>query len=502
MGGKFIIMIPYNDSNPRNIERYAKGLIGKTFQDVLYESRFLEEAITDSKIDYSNPNQKGKLGNLLEEKYFCYKANSDQEPDFPKCGVELKVTCYDILKNGNLSAGERLVLTMISYEDSVEPNFYKSHVWEKCRLILLIYYERNKLLKYNTLYRIGFVNLFSPFEKDMPIILDDYNKIIDKIRMGHADELSESDTMYLGACTKGATSAGSMRPQYYNPEVLANKRAFCFKRQYMDFILHTYVIPSHTGKMPVQLETIIDNPMRLEIMSFESIVLNKLDCFRGWSDLELCRYFGRDYNNNKAQWTDLTYRMLGIRGNHAEEFVKANIVVKVVRIENDLSMNESISLPPFNFIEFANETWEESQVYNYFSETKFFFVVFARDKSVYRLYKYFFWNMPFEDLNRIARIGWENIHYLIRNCKVEFWLKETKAGYIVKNNLPKKKDNPIIHIRPHAQESAYLIHMHDGSLYEYGVIWKDANMLPQGDWMTTQSFWINNNYFLKNILGF
>lgn len=270
----------------------------------------------------------------------------------------------------------------------------------------------------------------------------------------------------------------------------------------MDFILHTYVIPSHTGKMPVQLETIIDNPMRLEIMSFESIVLNKLDCFRGWSDLELCRYFGRDYNNNKAQWTDLTYRMLGIRGNHAEEFVKANIVVKVVRIENDLSMNESISLPPFNFIEFANETWEESQVYNYFSETKFFFVVFARDKSVYRLYKYFFWNMPFEDLNRIARIGWENIHYLIRNCKVEFWLKETKAGYIVKNNLPKKKDNPIIHIRPHAQESAYLIHMHDGSLYEYGVIWKDANMLPQGDWMTTQSFWINNNYFLKNILGF
>lgn len=495
-------MLPYDDSNPRDIERYAKGLIGKTFQEVLNDSKFLEDAITNSKIDYSNPNQKGKLGNLLEEKYFCYKANSDQEPDFPKCGVELKATCFDVLKNGNLSAGERLVLTMISYDEPVESDFFRSHVWEKCRLILLIYYERNKALKYNTLYRIGFVNLFSPFEKDMPIILEDYNKIIDKIRMGYAHELSESDTMYLGACTKGSTSAKSLRPQYYNPNVLANKRAFCFKRQYMDYILHTYIIPSHTGEKSYQLETIIDNPLQLQNRSFENIVLEKLDDFRGWSDYELCSYFGREYNNNKAQWTDLTYRMLGIRGNHAEEFVKANIVVKVVRIEHDLSMNESISLPPFNFMEFADETWEESQVYNYFSETKFFFVVFAKDKDVYRLYKYFFWNMPFHDLNEIVREGWENIHYLVRNKMVKFWLKETKRGYIVKNNLPKKNDNPIIHIRPHAQESAYAIRMNNGSLYKVGNVGRDANMLPQGDWMTTQSFWINNNYFLKYILGF
>ena len=495
-------MLPYDDSNPRDIERYAKGLIGKTFQDVLYDSRFLDEAVIDSKIDYSNPNQKGKLGNLLEEKYFCYKANSDQEPDFPKCGVELKATCFDVLKNGNLSAGERLVLTMISYDEPVELDFFKSHAWEKCRLILLIYYERNKALKYNTLYRIGFVSLVSPLKRDMPIILEDYDKIITKIRRGYAHELSESDTMYLGACTKGSTSAKSLRPQYYNPNILANKRAFCFKRQYMDYILHTYIIPSHTGERPYQLETIIDNPMQLQNRSFEDIVLDKLDYFRNWSDLDLCNYFDREYNNNKAQWTDLTYRMLGIRGNCAEEFVKANIVVKVVRIEQDFSMNESISLPPFNFMEFANEKWEESQVYNYFSETKFLFVVFARDSNVYRLYKYFFWNMPFDHLNRIVYDGWRNIHYLVKNRMVEFELKETRRGYIVKNNLPKKSDNPIIHIRPHAQKSAYAIHMNDGRIYESGNINRDANMLPQGDWMTTQSFWINNNYFLEYILEF
>lgn len=495
-------MLPYDDSNPKDIERYAKGLIGKTFQDVLYESKNLEDAITDSKINFSNPNQKGKLGNLLEEKYFCYKANGNQEPDFPKCGVELKTTCFDVLENGELSAGERLVLTMISYNEPIEKDFFKSHVWEKCRLILLIYYERNKKLMYNTLYRIKYVSLWTPFEKDIPIILEDYNKIIDKIKMGYAHTLSEGDTMYLGACTKGKTSAGSMKPQYYNPAVSANKRAFCFKRKYMDYILHTYIIPNHTGERPDELEAIIDNPMQLQSMSFEEIVCKKLDNFRNWRDSDLCNYFGREYNCNKAQWTDLTYRMLGIKGNHAEEFAKANIVVKVVRIEDDYSMDESISLPPFNFIEFANERWEDSQVYNYFSETKFFFVVFVKDNDVYRLNRYFFWNMPFEHLNETVRRGWENFHYLIKNQLVKFKLKKTKKGNIVKNNLPKKGDNPIIHIRPHAQKSAYSFQLPDGKKYECGNIERDANLLPQGDYMTTQSFWINNNYFVKYILRF
>ena len=32
---------------------------------------------------------------------------------------------------------------------------------------------------------------------------------------------------------------------------------------------------------------------------------------------------------------DLAYRMLGIRSNQAEEFVKANVVVKAIRIEEN-----------------------------------------------------------------------------------------------------------------------------------------------------------------------
>lgn len=486
--------LPYDKTSPESIEAFAKNLIGKTFAQVLEESKYLDYVIKDSKINYENPNMKGNLGSLLEEKYFGYRANSDQKADFQAAGVELKVTCFDVLKNGSISAGERLVLTMISYDEPVELDFFKSHVWEKCRLILLIYYERNRLLSYNTLYKIWYANLITPIEKDMPIIVRDYNIIINKIRCGYAHELSESDTMYLGACTKGSTSAKSLRPQYYNPEVYANKRAFCFKRQYMDYILHTYIVLDNT-----YYEPIVKSLESLQRYSLEEIVLMELAKYHEKSDRELCSIFGREYNNNKAQWTDLTYRMLGIKGNHAEEFVKANIVVKVIRLEEDFSMKESISLPPFDFIEFAQEEWEESKIYNYFSETKFLFVIFKRNGDCYRLYNYRFWNMPFGDLNNIVRMGWKEIQWHIKNG-VYFQVSRDKYGNIKKisNSLPKKKDNPIIHIRPHATLSAYRIGCGLDEI-KVGNIIRDANKLPQGDYMTTQSFWLNNSYILNQL---
>ena len=43
-----------------------------------------EEMLMDSNIAaYANKFRKGGLGNLLEEVYFGYKANSEQEADFP-----------------------------------------------------------------------------------------------------------------------------------------------------------------------------------------------------------------------------------------------------------------------------------------------------------------------------------------------------------------------------------------------------------------------------------
>ena len=127
----------YDPASPQNIEAFALKLEDKTFRDVLLEKGNINESSVES---YANRFRKGGLGNLLEEVYFGYKANSKQEADFPEAGVELKVTPYEITKKGELRAGERLVITMINYDGPIEMDFVKSHAWEKMKLVLLIYY--------------------------------------------------------------------------------------------------------------------------------------------------------------------------------------------------------------------------------------------------------------------------------------------------------------------------------------------------------------------------
>lgn len=487
IGGIELNNLPYDETNPTSILEYAKKLIGKTFEDIT-NSNFNIEIINEN-ASYDDKKKKGGLGNLLEEKYFGYKANSNQEPDFPEAGVELKATCYEKKKSGKISAGERLVLTMISYEEPVEFDFYKSHVWDKSKLILLIYYERNKELLSNMLYKIDYVDLFSPPKTDLKVILNDYNKIIKKIQLGLANELSESDTLYLGACTKGATAEKSSRPQYYAPHTLAKKRAFCFKRSYMDYVLNTYIVPQKKT-----YESIIKDSNVLDDISFEDYVLKKINVNIGKTDEELCYQYEREYNNNKTQWIQLAYLMLGIKSSHAEEFEKANIVVKAIRLEEDNRMIESMSFPVFKFLDIVNEKWENSNLYEYFEQTKFLFVIYKKQKKAYKLIGSTIWNMPYDDLNEEVKNGWETVQRVIKEGIV-LDKKITKNGIECSNNLIKKKDNRIIHVRPHAQKSAYKFS--DGLVI--GNIERDANELPDGRWMTNQSFWINNSYILKQI---
>ena len=233
-------MFDYDKTSPESILQYAKRLEGHTFFDVL-EMYCTHEGISLDSEQFKNVSAKGQLGNFLEKYYFGYDPNGKQEADFKESGVELKQTCIDVKKDGSFTAGERLSVTNISYNDPVEPDFDKSHVWEKIRRMLLVHYIRNKMID-RLSYEIRYVNLFTPPREDLDIIIEDYKKIIGKLEAGKAHEISESDTLYLGACTKGSTAEKSTRPQYYGDHTPARKRNFCLKRQYMDYVLHQYVM--------------------------------------------------------------------------------------------------------------------------------------------------------------------------------------------------------------------------------------------------------------------
>ncbi|MGG3569424.1 Sau3AI family type II restriction endonuclease [Priestia megaterium] len=479
----------YDVTNPLSIQKYGQKLIGKTFMDVINDSKLDEGIKVDTIAQYGNPKRKGGLGNLLEELHFGYKANSDQEPDFPEAGVELKVTPYEIRKNGSYSAGERLVITMISYQQAVEEDFYASHAYKKLQLTLLIYYLRNRALPRMD-YPIDFVTLFSPPEGDLKIIQQDYNKIMAKVKSGKAHELSEGDTMYLGACTKGSNSIKSNVPQeFYAPETKARKRAFCFKQSYMTYILNKYI-----REDVKTYESILNSVHDIENLTFEELIIEKINKHQGKTDQQLMIEYDIK-TRSKSLWSSLSYRMLGVKSSRVEEFEKANIEVKTICLNENGKMKESISFPSITFKELAQEEWEDSKFYNDLSSKRYLFVIFKKQGTHYKLKGCQLWNITNEDLEE-ARNGWENIQKVVQNgVKLEKNFLKNGIDFTIKNNFPKKEANRIIHIRPHTSKRYYIL----GDGEKIGDNPSYGDTLPDGRVMTKQCFWLNNSYILSQL---
>ncbi len=460
----------YDETNPSSIENYAKGLIGKTFYDVLKDKVEVNNEIADDNefaYYYENKKRKGGLGDFIEECYFNYKCNNESKPDFEKAGVELKVTPYKINRNKSISAKERLIITMIDYIKVVNEKFEESHMWAKGKLILLIYYLYKQEITNRLRYSIDYVKLFTPPEQDLAIIKHDFEVIVNKIRAGKAHELSESDTLYLGAAPKAASSK-DRRAQPFNEE-LAMPRAFAYKNSYMTYVLNNYIVPGVTT-----YESIIKEHTEL---SFEDYVVNKLNGYNNYSVDELCDVFNLNYKRKpKNLESMLVYRILGIRGNQAEEFIKANVVIKTIRIKSNNKIKESMSFPTFKFKEIIKEDWENSTFGNYLSETRFLLVVFKYDENqVLRLKGCQFWNIPYKDLKEVQSV-WEKTKNIIMNG-IEIKVVNGRNF----NNLPKSSDNRVCHVRPHAQDS------------------NDTYDLPDGNKFPKQCFWLNKSYVLEQL---
>jgi len=316
-------------------------------------------------------------------------------------------------------------------------------------------------------YQINYAKLFSPPNEDIEIIKQDYETIINKIKAGKAHELSEGDTLYLGAATKSSTSS-DLRKQPFS-DIPAKPRAYSFKNSYMTYILNKYIVPNKTTYEPI---------IKNQAVNFEDYVISKISKYKNKSIEELCCEFNIEYEKRpKNLEAILAYRILGIKGNKAEEFEKANIVVKSIRISNKNKIKESMSFPTFKFKDIVNEEWESSIFANYLSETRFFFVVYKFDKdNILRLKGCQFWNIPYEDLNKEVYSVWLKTKQVLIDG-LEITIRNNKKY----SNLPNASENRVCHVRPHAQNA------------------NDTYELPTGGNYTKQSFWLNNTYILSQL---
>ncbi|MCM1236157.1 MAG: restriction endonuclease [Ruminococcus flavefaciens] len=412
---------------------------------------------------------KGAIGTVVEESWYEYAPNSESEPDFPEAGVELKVTPY-LRNTKGIRAKERLVCNIINYMEEYDRTFHTSSFWHKCNTMLLMSYEHIKNLP-KTEYRIDKAILFSFPEKDLIIIEQDWEHIMDRVRRGLAHEISEGDTLYLAACTKG-TNAASVRQQPFS-DIPAKQRAYSLKSSYMTQILNKFIFGEQED------ERIIKDWQQLENRTFEDYLIGKVSPYFGKTQSELKTILGVESSAKNLNEL-LLAKMLGVSGkiSNSEEFKKASIIPKTIRIQKNGSIKESMSFPQFDFIELSQEeSWEESELYNYLAPTKFLFVIYqenAQGELIFDRVK--FWNMPSADLEEVGRV-WARTVQIIREG-VQLYPTANGVG----NNLPKSMESPVAHVRPHGR---------DGS---------DKAPLPDGRMMTKQCFWLNNAYVRKQIM--
>lgn len=446
------------------IKVIAQSAIGKTFKDIIDS-----EIITVEK----DKIQKGSFGNIIEEALFGIEKNSESEPDFIDAGIELKVTPYRKNRDNSLSAKERLVLNQIDYDTEFANEFKFSHFWfknSKLEILWYLYDDDKERLDYIITHEI-LLNL--ELSEDLKQIEKDYYYIISKIKQGKAHELSEADTMYLGACTKGSDSNDLRKQPFSN--IPAMRRAFCFKNSYMTQLVRKYIGNYY------DVEKLLNNTE----LSFDDFIANVINKYIGKSQKELMKEFNID-SSAKNLNSIIINRMFGVKGslNETEEFLKAQIVPRTIRIEENGKIKESMPFPAFNYCELAKENWENSSFRNILEETKYLFFVFKKKKDNYYFKGIKLWNMPEIILDSEVKKMWNKTVKTIQSGNI---VKEINSRGIRTTNFPGMADNKYCHVRPHAKDA------------------NDTLPLPIRDKLTgldkytKHCFWINNKY-LEEIL--
>ena len=449
----------YNEKSIDSIMEYAEGLIGKTFGEIDKNERL------------GDNRGKGNLGQVVEESYFGYDINSRAEADFSHVGVELKVTPFKVNKNKTISAKERLVLNIINYMEEYKKDFYESSFWQKNNKLLLVFYQWKKEIDKKD-YVVKDIMLHEFSEEDLVVIKDDWNTIVNKIKEGKAHELSEGDTNYLAACSKGV-NRNSVRIQPFSNE-LAMQRAYSLKSSYM-----TSLIRKRLGVKDDEVVSILKGTK----MTIEQLLECKFEKFYGKSIDDICKELNVDiYAENgklpKNYVQIIVSRILGLTTNDLnkiEEFSKANIKFKTIRIEKNGKIKEHMSFPTFKYKEIIKEDWYNSNLRNLFEEQKYLFVVFRYDENnVLRLDKIKLWNMPISVLDTYVKDTWEETVRVIKEgVKIEIKGRKTY------DNLPGPKFNGICHTRPHAINS------------------DDTYELPDGRKLVKKCFWLDKDYILN-----
>lgn len=468
----------YNANDKYSIEEYARNLMMKSLNDLCKENSLQHR--------FNKEKSKGRLGQVIEENYFGYKVNSKKEADFKEAGIELKVAPIKKVKAKEnaktlrgiegFSAKERIVLSIIDFMELYKESWDNNTLMKKCGQLLLMFYIYEKGIAIEDL-KFRLISLWEPAKEDLKIIKKDWETIVEKIKLGKAHEISEGDTMYLGACTKGSTAEKSKRDQPFS-DIKAPQRAFSLKRSYVDFIIEELLQREQYRNLKKEKSI----ALKFKDRNFDEVIIKLFKDLEGKTLEEIMYKYNiqrerKAKNFNRLVVDDICKIVFGDKLEKFSEFKKANIEIKTILLKENGVPKESMSFEQIDYCNLVKEEWDDSEIKDKFENKKQLWIIFKAQKGFEKqfdlnldeiiLEKVMFWNIPIADLEGSMKNVWHDT------------VKKINKG--IYDNFIKIKDNEIAHIRPKAQNN------------------KDVILTPQGTYERKMCFWLNAKYIKEQI---
>lgn len=434
---------------------------------------------------------KGSLGNIIEESVLHYPINSDRQADIliGDERYELKVTPLTHHASRKTVAKERLVIDIINYLDLPDEVFPESTFWAKARNIIVVYYYDDRTDRKHQLRldcKIADVVFLKYTSDDLSTIREDWQFIHDKVSSGHADSLSESDTSYLAACTKGKNAASSLRSAPAPEDcpaknIKAKQRAFSYKQSYMTAVIQRILGQNKSmGRLPVGADETLNEYIQKRSRLYVGKTVQEIG-----DALKLPETTAKSANST------LVMRMLASdksKIGQVEQLTAAGVnQVKTVVLYHDGLPRESMSFPAITEEQWAqwgdaSAQWHDSFIYNFFEHNKMLIMAFratgSKRKDSDRLTDTFMggflWNMPEDDIEQYVYPVWKDVHDLLVKHESTHYGQKSQE-----NRLPGQRYNHVFHIRPHGRNS------------------QDKVILPNGEVIPKQGFWLDRVYVAK-----
>lgn len=426
----------------KELEQRLDSVVGKTLKEADVNDAFAKTI--------GHPKVTGIAGDVVEQSILNYPSNSDQEADLLVDGVQTEVKTTGIRYSnksmrgnpgpGDFEAKEPMSITAVSPETIVNETFLDSNLWGKLKHTLIVYYhyasKTTVLAEEYQRFVIKGYDFHEFSDEDRQTLESDWQKVRDYIidaQQNHSDELDDRYAM-LGSTLRKELTMLDTAPKW------PHRPRFRLKRAAVSTMVHEHFSSEKYQKLAAGVNTIDSLTKRLH---------DYTERYKGMTVDQLLQEFNIS-NSEKIdkKVTKSVAEKIVLKMFHSDAtsfgkvklFQKSGIIPKTITLKADSGHHtEDVKLFSIDFDELiANQSFETSDFYNYFNESKFLFICFAqheqRGKRLKNTFEGFKLIIPSDDMIEKAKDVWQDTRRLVINKELKEEVRRyAKTGEIIYN---------------------------------------------------------------------